>query len=122
MFSQHAGARRLLLSTGDRPLEEWADPANGKADFWSVTPDRSSGGNANGSNLMLIRTLLRAHGGPAPGLLFLGSGKLEAFALRLFASLRPAITAEVEASAWSGVKEGRAYEEVLLTVAAGPFK
>ena len=63
-----------------------------------------------------------AHGGPAPGLLFLGSGKLEAFALRLFASLRPAITAEVEASAWSGVKEGRAYEEVLLTVAAGPFK
>ena len=121
MYSQHARARQLLLSTGDCPLEEWADPAAKTADFWSITPDHTSGQNANGQNLMLIRTVLRECGGPFPSYCFLGTHRVEAFAMRLFVSLRPAITAEVEASEWSGHRDGRPYEEVLRVVAARLF-
>ena len=116
MYAQNAGARRLLLQTGEAPLEEWAQPGT-SADFWSVTPDGTSGQNANGKNLVVVRRLLRECGGPLPSVIFLGGRRLEAFAVALLDSLRPAITGEVEGSAWSAEGCGT-YNEVLDAVVA----
>lgn len=115
MFSQNAGARWLLLQTGEAPLEEHAELGT-SADFWSVTPDGTSGQNANGKNLVVVRRLLRECGGPWPSVFFLGGRRLEAFAVALLDSLRPAITGD-EGSAWSAEGCGT-YSEVLDAVVA----
>jgi hypothetical protein len=52
-----------------------------------------------------------------PSVIFLGGRRLEAFAVALLDSLRPAITGEVEGSAWSAEGCG-AYSEVLDAVVA----
>ena len=108
MLGGNEEGRELLLRTGEAPIEEYCDRPEGE--FWArYRPEDGGvpvGENANGQNLMHLRTLLRTS---APA-------DLTACGARLLGELGPALVGKAvmsELSATFYAEESTTYADVL---------